>query len=876
MVPASETCLIRRFPRSALAAGLLAVAVPAVLAAAGSPVPGAPRPAAAGSAAACPWLNQARPVSQRVGLLLPRMSLDDKIALLAGAGASQQVIGTGSTKAIPRLCVPAMSLEDGPNGVGDGVSGVTQLPAGVSLAATWDRSLATRYGAVIGSEERAKGTMVNLGPTVNIDRDPRWGRSFETYSEDPYLNAALVVPEIDGVQSQGEMSQVKHFAVYNQETNRNTPSDNAVVSERALHEIYLPAFWAATQKAKASSVMCSYATINSVSACQDADLLTTILGQRWAFPGFVTSDYGAQHTTAASANAGLDQEMPGNAYYGTALRSAVRDGQVSVATLNQMVTRILTQMFRFGEFNHAPAGSARAEATTPAHQAVSTAVAEAGTVLLKNALLKDAPLKDAPLKNAPLKKRGRALPLRAGAGAGAGSVAVIGPAASAAPADAGGGSAYVASPFQVTPLQGIRAAAGPRTPVRYAQGLPADTSLAPVAGSALTPAFAGRPGQTYTGTLTAPQTGTYVLAVKSPGDRTILSLDGREILAVPGTAPTTTYSAGVSLRAGQRYTLQVSGAGSSARLTWATPAQLAPGIAQAVAAARSARTAVVVVSDDTESEAADRAGLALPSAQDELVSAVAAVNPRTVVVIDAGAPVAMPWLSRVAAVVDAWYPGESNGTALGAVLFGKVNPGGHLPVTFPASLGQVPASRPAEFPGVGGKVLYSEGIDVGYRYYDATGETPLFPFGYGLSYTRFAFSHLTVTPQRVRNTVSGPGPTSCRCNGQSRGLVSVSATVANTGRVAGSDVVQLYLGDPAVAGEPPRQLKAFRRVTLAPGQSQAVRFTLTGHDLSYWDDAANGWVVPGGRFQIYVGDSSALAGLPLRSAFTVTQTLGTR
>ncbi|HEX3923555.1 MAG TPA: glycoside hydrolase family 3 C-terminal domain-containing protein [Streptosporangiaceae bacterium] len=855
--------MIRRFPRNALAAGLLAVALPAFLAATGSPATGAPGQAASPR---CPWLNQALPVSQRVGLLLPRMSLADKTALVAGAGASQQVIGTASTKAIPRLCVPAMSLEDGPNGVGDGVSGVTQLPAGVSLAATWDRSLATRYGAVIGSEERAKGTMVNLGPTVNIDRDPRWGRSFETYSEDPYLNAALVAPEIGGVQSQGEMSQVKHFAVYNQETNRNTSSDNAVVSERALHEIYLPAFWAATQRAKASSVMCSYATINNVSACQDADLLTTILGQRWGFPGFVTSDYGAQHATAASANAGLDQEMPGNAYYGTALRSAVAAGQVSVATLNQMVTRILTQMFRFGEFNHAPAGSARAEATTPAHQAVSTAVAEAGTVLLKNA-----PLKDALLKN-----RGRALPLRAGAVAGsvAGSVAVIGPAASAAPADAGGGSAYVTSPFQVTPLQGIRAAAGPRTPVRYAQGLPPDTSLAPVAGSALTPAFAGaRPGQTYTGTLTAPQTGTYVLAVKSPGDRTILSLDGREILAVPGTAPTTTYSAGVSLRAGHRYTLQVAGAGPSARLTWATPSQLAPGIAKAVAAARAARTAVVVVSDDTESEAADRARLTLPSAQDELVSAVAAANPRTVVVIDAGAPVAMPWLSRVAAVVDAWYPGESNGTALGAVLFGKVNPGGHLPVTFPASLAQVPASTPAQFPGANGKVLYSEGLDVGYRYYDAKNETPLFPFGYGLSYTRFAYRDVTVTPGQVRNSVSGPGPTSCRCNGQSRRLVTVSATVTNTGRVAGSDVVQLYLGDPAVAGEPPRQLKAFRKVTLAPGQSQTVRFTLTGHDLSYWDDAAGGWVVPVGRFQIYVGDSSALAGLPLRAAFTVTSTL---
>jgi beta-glucosidase len=829
-------------------AAFVVIMLIAVLAVVGGRVPGA-GPAGGGpaGAAACPWLNQARPVSARVALLLGRMTLADKITMVTGVGAQARYLF--ETAAIPRLCVPALTMQDGPNGVGDGLTGVTQLPAGVSLAATWDPSLATRYGAVIGAEERAKGAMANLGPTINIDRDPRWGRSFETYTEDPYLDAAMAAAEIGGVQSQGVMSQVKHFAVYDQETNRNTGADDAVVSERALHEIYLPPFWTATQQAKAASVMCAYSTVNGEYSCQNSYLLGSVLDRRWGFPGFVTSDDGAAHAAIASARAGLDQKMASPGRFGPQVRAAVRSGALPVGVLNEMVSRILTEMFRFGDFSRPPTGSAGARVTTPAHQAVSVAVAEAGTVLLKN--------------------RGGALPLRAG---GANSVAVIGPAASAAPADAGRGSAQVMPPFSVSPWQGIerQAAAAPGTPVSYAQGLPADTSLPAIPASALIPARP-RPGQVYAATLIAPQTGTYVLAVTSPGQVATVALDGQDILNVPGGA---TYSAGVSLRAGRRYSLVVSG--TSARLTWATPSVLAPGIAQAVAAARSARTAVVVVSDDTESEAADRAGLALPSAQDELVSAVAAVNPRTVVVIDAGAPVAMPWLSRVAAVVDAWYPGESNGTALGAVLFGKVNPGGHLPVTFPASLAQVPASRPAEFPGVGGKVLYSEGIDVGYRYYDATGETPLFPFGYGLSYTRFAFSHLTVTPQRVRNTVSGPGPTSCRCNGQSRGLVSVSATVANTGRVAGSDVVQLYLGDPAVAGEPPRQLKAFRRVTLAPGQSQAVRFTLTGHDLSYWDDAANGWVVPGGRFQIYVGDSSALAGLPLRSAFTVTQTLGTR
>ena len=448
----------RRLPRMAAAAGFLAVALPAVLAAAGGLSPAAGEPAAAAS---CPWLNRSLPAGQRVRMLLSQMTLADQVSMVTGAGA-------GNIAAIPGLCVPAISLQDGPNGVGDGLTGVTQLPAGVSLAATWDPALAEAYGKVIGTEERGKGKAVNLGPTVNIDRDPRWGRTFEAYTEDPYLNASITVPVIDGVQSQGVMSQVKHFAVYNQETNRNTPADDAIVSTRALHEIYLPAFWAATQRAKAASVMCAYSTVNGESACQNTYLLGTTLDQRWGFPGYAGSDFGATHSTVASADAGLDQEMPTAAFYGPALLAAVRSGQVAAATLGQMVTRILTQMFRFNDFNDPPAGSASATVTTPAHQAVSAAVAEAGTVLLKNA--------------------GAVLPLRS---SGAGTVAVIGPAASAAPDDAGGGSAYVTAPFSVTPLQGLRAAAGPGTTVSYTQGLPADTSLAPIPAAALSPAFAG-------------------------------------------------------------------------------------------------------------------------------------------------------------------------------------------------------------------------------------------------------------------------------------------------------------------------------------------------------------------------------------------------
>jgi beta-glucosidase len=839
----------RRFPGMAAIAGALAI----TLAATGAPAASG-FTAASSSSSSCPWLNQSLSVSQRVQLLMGQMTLTDKINEVTGAGTSQPYVFYIS--AIPALCIPAIGEEDGPVGVGDGLTGVTQMPAAVSLAATFDPSLATQYGQVVGSEEHGKGAMVNLGPTINIDRDPRWGRSFEAYTEDPYLNGVLATADIDGVQSQGEMSQVKHYAVYNQETNRNTSADDAIVSTRALHEIYLPGFWAATQQAKASSVMCSYAVINGQFACQNQYLDST-LDQRWGYPGFITSDYGATHSTVQSADAGMDQEMPSAQFYGPALQAAVQDGQVAMATLNQMVSRILTEMFDFNEFNNPPTGSTSTTVTTPAHQAVSQAVAEAGTVLLKNS--------------------GGTLPM---ATSGGGSIAVIGPAASAQPDYTGGGSAYVTSPSSVTPLQGIQAAAGTGTSVSYTQGLPTDTQLTPIPSSALTPAYASTGfGGSYTGTLTAPQTGTYVLAFQNPCGcyaAVSLSLDGTELLANPGTPPVSTYSVGVDLVAGQTYTLQLSGGGESANLSWATPDDLAPGISQAVAAAKAATTAVVVVSDDTETEAADRPSLNLPSAQNELISAVAAANPHTVVVINAGAPVVMPWLNQVASVIDAWYPGESNGTALASVLFGQTNPSGHLPVTFPTDLSQVPASSPSEFPGVNGQVQYSEGIDVGYRYYDANNETPLFPFGYGLSYTSFGYSNLTVTPQQVQNSTSGPGSTSCGCNGQSGDQVTVSATVTNTGKVAGSDVAQLYLGEPAASGEPPRQLKGFQKITLQPGQSTTVQFTLNGHDLSYWDDTANGWVVADGQYQVYVGDSSGLANLPLHGAFTVTRTVGAR
>ena len=787
------------------------------------------RPATAGPS--CPWLSQALPVAKRVAMLLAQMTLANKITVVEGQGTSEPYVFYMAAQ--PALCIPALGLEDGPNGVGDGLTGVTQLPAGVSLAATFDPALARQYGDVVGSEEWGKGAAVNLGPTVNIDRDPRWGRSFESFTEDPFLNASLAVGEIDGVQSTGEMSQVKHFAVYNQETNRNTTADDTIVSNRTIHEIYLPAFEQSVTKAKVASVMCAFSVINGGFACQNPYLEKTTLKQRWGFPGFVTSDYAAIHDTSAAVD-GTDMEQPFDTYFGQALQTDIQNGTIPVAVLNDMVSRILTEMFRFNLFNHPPTGTPTSTVTTPAHQAVATRVAEAGTVLLKNAAA--------------------VLPLSANRG---GTIAVIGPTASASPTDGGGGSARVVPPFSVTPLQGLTAAAGPGTNVSYTQGLPTDTSLPAIPATALSPAYSPTGfGGSYTGTLTAPETGTYVLALQNPCGcytPTTLSVDGQPILVNPGTPPVSTYSASVQLQAGHSYAIQISG--DSANFSWGTPSALAPGINAAAAAAKSAATAVVVVSDDTETEAADRPDLTLPSAQNELISAVAAANPHTVVVLDAGAPVTMPWLGQVAAVVDAWYPGESNGTALASVLYGQTDPSGHLPVTFPQDLSQVPAATPAQFPGVNGTVEYSEGLDVGYRWYDARAIRPLFPFGYGLSYTAFRFSNLHVTGAQVRS------------DGTAR--VGVSARVTNTGRVSGTDVVQLYLGDPAAAGEPPRQLKGFTRVSLRPRQSAVVRFTLDAHDLSYWSDAANGWVVADGAFGVYVGDSSALAGLPLRGGFTV-------
>ena len=808
--------------------------------------------APAAASTACPWVGSTAPVATRVSQLLGQMTQAQKLSMVAGVGGAY----VGNVPAIPALCVPALNLEDGPAGVGDGMTQVTQLPAPIDAAATWDTSAQQQYGSVIGSEQAGKGANVDLGPTVNLVRDPRWGRAFESEGEDPYLSGTLGAAEIKGVQDQGVLAQVKHLAVYNQETNRNTPSDNAIVDTRAIQELYLPAFQTATQQGAASSVMCSYSTINGAPACQNPYLMTTALDGQFGFTGFVTSDWGATQSTVASANSGLDMEMPSANYFGAPLATALGNGQVTQATLNSMVGRILTEMFTFGLFDKPASGSTGANVSTSAHINTGTQIAEEGTVLLKNA--------------------GGVLPL---SGASGSSIAVLGNWQ-----NSGGGSAAVsASAAVVTPQQGITARAGSGVNVQYSQGATTGSTLADVPASALTPTSGGGSGLTgqyynnmtltgspvytansstldfnwvggspgtgvnttqwsakWTGTLTAPATGVYTFATTSD-DGSRLFVNGQELVNQWQDQASTTRSGSIALTAGQAVPIEVdyyqNGGLSSLDLGW-TPANYSTSaITSAVALAKSS-TVAVVFAEDSESEGSDLSDIELPGDQNQLIADVAAANPHTIVVLDSGSAVTMPWINTVAGVFESWYPGQTEGTAIAALLFGDVNPSGKLPVTFPKSLADVPASTAAQWPGVNGQVQYSEGVDVGYRWYQAKGVAPLFPFGYGLSYTTFGYSNLSI---------SGPN---------AQGASTVTATVTNTGTKAGSDIAQLYVGDPSTSGEPPQQLKGFQRVTLQPGASTQVTFSVPLHALAYWNDSTSSWTVPTGAYGIYVGDTS--------------------
>lgn len=802
-----------RLRRTALIAGVSAALIAGGTAAA---------PGASGAGSAGVTVK----VSPRVAALIARMTLDEKLSFVHG-GTDPKTLGqAGYIPGVPRLGIPELRLTDGPAGVRVNEH-ATAMPAPVALASSFDDGLAREFGRTVGRDGRALGQDVLLAPMTNTIRVPYAGRNFETFSEDPLLNSRMVAGEVEGVQSQGLIATVKHYAENNQEDNRMGVNVN--VDEQTLRQIELPAFEAAV-KAGAGAVMCSYNSVNGSHGCGSDELLDSILKEQWGFSGWVMSDWGATHATTDIVN-GLDQEMPSGVYLGGELKTAITDGTIPVSELNDSVARILQQMTKFGLLDGA--ATRRPARDTKGGAKVAQKVAESGAVLLKNT--------------------GRALPLT-GKDTGIG---LIGPTAKT-PKVTGGGSSSVVPDSAASPLDTITARAGRHTTVRYAAGV--DTGD-PIPASALSPALPVDADGTipvtpdasfnYSGTLTVPTDGDYSFVFDLPAAYGLLKIDGNSVITgfLGSSTATVHLTAGThSLAAGA---LAIQGGPTKVRLNWVTPQAAQAARAQAVALARQVKTPVVFAYDDG-TEGFDRKNLSLPADQDGLISAVADANPNTIVVLNTGSSITMPWLSKVKAVLDMYYPGENGAEATAGLLYGDVNPSGKLTQTFPASESVTPvAGDPLRYPGVDNQENYSEGIYVGYRWYDKEQAAPLFPFGYGLSYTSFAYRDLAVR--------------------QSHGALTVSFTLKNTGTRDGAEVPQVYVGASPGTSEPQavRSLGGYQKVRLRAGQSTTVRIRVDAQQLRYWNTSSHSWVLGTGKRDVWVGSSSRT--LPLHGSVGVTR-----
>ncbi|MFD7167984.1 beta-glucosidase family protein [Streptomyces violascens] len=784
--------------------------------------------AATGTLAAPARALSAPPASRRVEALIARLSPDEKVGLLHGADDPGKLGQAGYVPGVPRLSIPPLRLADGPAGVRV-TAHATALPAPVMLASAFDPALAREYGEVIGREGRALGQDVLLSPMVNLIRTPYAGRNYETFSEDPLLGADLVAEEIRGIQSQGLIATVKHFALNNQEKDRM--SIDVRIAEQPLRELELRGFEAAVA-AGAGAVMGAYNKVNGTFACENKPILGDILRDGWGFDGWVMTDWFAAHSTVAALTAGLDMEMPSGNYFADALKKAVLDGSVPEALVDRSVRRILSVMDRFGLLD----GSAPARPGRDPRAGARTAlkVAKAGATLLHN-------------RHATLPLTGRATR----------SIAVIGPTGTI-PFVSGGGSAHVVPDHAQSPLAAIGARAGHGAHVDYALG--EDLFGKPLPGTSAGADFEGQgvaPGATWTydGTLTVDDADEWTFCIHYSGDRPKVLLDGTDLFppapglgelfagGLVGTAPDglTVRRSTLNLTAG-RHRLAITAKGRDKgqlfRLRRTTGATRAADVAEAVRAARAADSVVLFAYEDA-TEGADRTSLALPGHQSELIEAVAAVNSRTTVVLNTSSCTTMPWLDRVGAVLQMYYPGQEGAEATAAVLFGDCDPGGRLTQTFPVSEDRHPmAGDPRRYPGVDGTEEYSEGIHLGYRWYDAEDVTPLFPFGHGLSYTTFEYADLSVRPE-------GDG-------------LAVGFTVRNTGRRTGTTVAQVYIGpSPDLRLDQARRaLAGYRRLELEPGREQRVTVRISARSLSSWDPERHGWVLGTGTREVSVGVSA--------------------
>jgi beta-glucosidase len=816
-----------------------------------------------------PWANKNQTPECRALEVIPQLTTQEKLGFLSYAGGK-----------VERLGIVTPRTDDGPNGVADHHFGngpfqplalnVTAFPNVVALAATWDRSLAKQFGTAVGQEFRDKGLGSDLGPTVNILRTWHWARAGETFGEDPYLTSQMVVPEVLGMQSQKVIAVVKHFAANDQDygrVGRNPHWENIDehITQKALHEIYLPAFKAAVQKGHAGAIMCAYDQINGQFSCNNAWLLGNL--RRWGFNGYIIPDAGfAQRSPLAAGLAGVDDLSPASE-----VEKLIQSGKLPADTLDKAVFHFLTSNFQMGIYDDPPRGNANANVSTAAHVRLSEQIAADGAVLLKN--------------------QGNVLPLTSKVK----SIAVIGD--DAGPhvlvMETGSPEVHVMPASLSVPLNAIRARAGQAVKVTYARGtlgigpLPAiptdcltppsgsqghgllaqyyssgDWSGAPVVTRVdptinfaglpvpqLAPAHAGRGmaalfrmplwSATWNGTLVPTATGTYVFSVTGGGTAE-LYVNDRAVVSMMAVDMPRTSQGTIRLYANHpvpielKYSSESNLLGRGIQVGWAPPDPRM--MQQAVDAARQADVAIVFAAKSM-GEGHDDITLELPGDQNALIEAVARANPHTIVVLHTSNPVAMPWLDHVAAVIEAWYPGEEAGDSLAEVLFGDVDPSGRLPMTFPRNMHQGPATNFLEYPGDFFTVNFDEGVLVGYRWYDAKHQKPLFPFGFGLSYTTFKYSDPRLSGSGVSRTAT--------------------VTVTNTGSRAGADVAELYLAFPPAAKEPPRQLKGFEKVSLNPGQSKTVSFSLNRSSFSAWDSLNNRWRVYGGTYTVEIGSSSS-------------------
>jgi beta-glucosidase len=799
-------------------------------------------------------------VDTEIERLVGAMTLEEKTSLTAGAGMWY-------LPPIERLGIPALKMSDGPSGVrGDSLIGrrSLSLPCGTAVGSTWNPELARELGAVLAAEARSKGVHVLLGPTVCIVRTPLAGRTFESFSEDPLLTARIAVGYIEGVQAGGVACCIKHFACNDQEHERMTIS--AEVEERPLREIHLAAFEQAVQEAGVWSVMTAYNKVNGTYCGEQPDLIGGVLRREWGFDGVVVSDWFGTHSTAPAALAGLDLEMPGpSAWFGPALAAAVRDGLVDESVVDGQVRHVLRLMGRVGILGGSTTAVDEREEDDPGRRAVARRVAAEGTVLLVNDGL---------------------LPLDP---AGVSSVAVIGP--NAGQLAMGGGSSEV-TPHRRRRVDEALAERLPGVTITSEVGCRIDRGLPPIDLRLLTsaegeesleiayfdnPDVEGAPVATefahtarvlwigppqpglvvgqcavrLSATFTPDVAGAWRLGLESAG-RAVLRLDGATV--VDNSEPSrgsSFYGAGsepvevtVDLAAGRSYdlTVEVWPRSSSSPIMGArigaAPPDTGDEFERAVAAAAEADVAVVVVGSNGqwESEGHDRPDLSLPGRQRELVEAVLEVNRRTIVVVNAGSPVEMPWAPRAGAVLLTWYPGEEGADALADMVVGVSEPSGRLPVTFPARVEDGPAGLGMEgdrYPGIEGTVVYGEGVLVGYRFYESTHLAPLFPFGFGLSYGDIVF-------EDVQADAGG-----------------VTVTLANQGARRGTAVVQVYVRAPeSLVRRPDRELAGFAKVAVDPGGRETVRVELGAAAFRYWDVDTHAWRTDEGRYEVLVGASS--------------------